>query len=149
MHVLRAEKGYIIVGQETDGTATPDDVGLGWTVGKSKTDFVGKRSLALPAMAAPDRKQLVGLLTLNSDIVLEEGAQLVADPRQSVPMSSIGHVTSSYWSPALRRSIALGMIKGGRSRVGETLHVPMPNETIAVNVAPSQFFDPAGARLHG
>ena len=87
MHVLRAEKGYIIVGQETDGTATPDDVGLGWAIGKTKTDFVGKRSLALPAMSAPDRKQLVGLLTVNSDIVLEEGAQLVADPQQPVPMT--------------------------------------------------------------
>ena len=48
MHVLRAEKGYIIVGQETDGTVTPDDAGLGWAVGKNKPDFVGKRSLARP-----------------------------------------------------------------------------------------------------
>jgi sarcosine oxidase, subunit alpha len=149
MHVLRAEKGYIIVGQETDGTATLNDVGLGWTIGKTKTDFVGKRSLALPAMSAPSRMQLVGLLTVNSDIVLEEGAQLVADPMQPVPMSSVGHVTSSYWSPALQRSIALGMVKAGRSRIGETLHVPMPNKTIAVNVAPSQFYDSAGVRLHG
>jgi sarcosine oxidase subunit alpha len=149
MHVLRAEKGYIIVGQETDGTATLDDVGLGWAVGKTKIDFVGKRSLALPAMSAPDRKQLVGLLTMNSDILLEEGAQLVVDPRQPVPMSSIGHVTSSYWSPALQRSIALGMVKAGRCRIGETLHVPMPNKTIAVSVAPLQFYDPTGARLHG
>ena len=61
----------------------------------------------------------------------------------------LGHVTSSYWSPALQRSIALGMVKGGRGRIGETLHVPMPGETIAVNVAPPQFYDPTGARLHG
>ena len=93
--------------------------------------------------------QLVGLLTVNSDFVLEEGAQLVADPMQPVPMSSVGHVTSSYWSPALRRSIALGMVKAGRNRIGETLYVPMPNEMIAVNVRPSQFYDPAGVRLHG
>jgi sarcosine oxidase subunit alpha len=148
MHVLRAEKGYIIVGQETDGTATPDDVGLGWAIGKTKTDFVGKRSLARPKMSAPDRRQLVGLLTVNSNIVLEEGAQLVADPRQPVPMDIIGHVTSSYWSPTLERSIALGMVKAGRSRIGETLHVPMPDETIAVTVAQPQFYDPSGARLH-
>ena len=63
--MLRAEKGYIIVGQETDGTVTPDDVGLGWAIGKAKQDFVGKRSLARPAMTAPDRRQLVGLLTVN------------------------------------------------------------------------------------
>lgn len=148
MHVLRAEKGYMIIGQETDGTATPNDVGLGWAIGKTKTDFVGKRSLARPAMSAPDRKQLVGLLTVDSSIVLEEGAQLVADPRQRVPMSIIGHVTSSYWSATLGRSIALGMVKGGRNRIGETLHVPMPGETIAVNLAQPQFYDPSGARLH-
>jgi sarcosine oxidase subunit alpha len=148
MHVLRAEKGYIIIGQETDGTATPDDAGLGWAIGKTKIDFVGKRSLARPAMRAPDRRQLIGLLTVNSNIVLEEGAQLVADPRQSVPMNIIGHVTSSYWSPALERSIALGMVKAGRSRIGETLHVPMPDATIAVTVAQPQFYDPSGARLH-
>jgi sarcosine oxidase subunit alpha len=81
--------------------------------------------------------------------VLEEGAQLVADPRQPVPMTSLGHVTSSYWSPVLQRSIALGMVKGGRSRIGQTLHVPMPGETIAVNVEAAQFYDPSGARLHG
>jgi sarcosine oxidase subunit alpha len=55
MHVLRAEKGYIIVGQETDGTVTPDDVGLSWAIGQAKPDFVGKRSLARPAMKAADR----------------------------------------------------------------------------------------------
>ena len=65
MHVLRAEKGYIIVGQETDGTVTPDDAGLGWAVGKAKKDFVGKRSLARPAITAANRKQLVGLLTVD------------------------------------------------------------------------------------
>ena len=82
MHVLRAEKGYIIVGQETDGTVTPDDAGLGWAIGKSKPDFVGKRALARPAMRAAGRKQLVGLLTVDPAIVLEEGAQVAAEPEQ-------------------------------------------------------------------
>ena len=79
MHVMRAEKGYIIVGQDTDGTVTADDVGLAWAIGKAKKDFVGKRSLARPAMADPNRKQLVGLLTENPELVLEEGAQIVAE----------------------------------------------------------------------
>ena len=60
MHVLRAEKGFIIVGQETDGTVTPDDVGLGWTIGGG--DFIGRRSLSLPDLKRTDRRQLVGLL---------------------------------------------------------------------------------------
>jgi sarcosine oxidase subunit alpha len=149
MHVLRAEKGYIIVGQETDGTATPDDVGLGWAIGKTKQDFVGKRSLARPSMARPDRKQLVGLLTDDPRIVLEEGAQIVADPTQKVPMTLLGHVTSSYFSPTLDRSIALAMVAGGRAKSGQTLYVPMPGRTISVKVVDPVFFDPEGKRLDG
>ncbi|MFM9861696.1 2Fe-2S iron-sulfur cluster-binding protein [Pseudoxanthobacter sp. M-2] len=148
MHVLRAEKGYIIVGQETDGTATPDDVNLGWAVGKSKKDFVGKRSVLRPEMTGAGRKQLVGLLTVDPSVVLEEGAQIVADPAEPVPMTMLGHVTSSYWSSVLGRSIALAMVRDGRGRMGETLHVPMPGGAIAVTVAAPVFVDPEGARLN-
>ena len=148
MHVLRAEKGYIIVGQETDGTATPDDVNLGWAVGKAKKDFVGKRSVLRPEMTGAGRKQLVGLLTVDPTVVLEEGAQIVADPNQPVPMTMLGHVTSSYWSSVLGRSIALAMVRDGRGRMGETLHVPMPGGAIAVTVAAPVFVDPEGARLN-
>ena len=149
MHVMRAEKGYIIVGQETDGTATPDDAGMAWAVGRAKPDFVGKRSLARAAMADPGRKQLVGLLTENPATVLDEGAQIVADPAQPIPMTMLGHVTSAYHSPALNRSIALAMVSGGRAREGSTLHVPMPDRSIAVRVVSPVFFDPEGARLDG
>ncbi|MEJ0048524.1 MAG: sarcosine oxidase subunit alpha family protein [Rhodospirillales bacterium] len=146
MHVLRAEKGYIIVGQETDGTVTPDDVGLGWAVNTAKADFVGKRSLARAAMADPSRKQLVGLLTENPRTVLEEGAQIVVDPSSR---KSLGHVTSSYASATFDRSIALSMVAGGRARTGATLHVPMLERTVSVRVVSPVFYDPAGERLHG
>jgi sarcosine oxidase subunit alpha len=149
MHVLRAEKGYIIVGQDTDGTATPDDAGVGWAVAKSKPDFVGKRSLARATMADPARKKLVGLLTDDPNIVLEEGAQLVADPQQKAPMTLLGHVTSSYRSPTLGRSIALAMLSGGRARIGTSLHVPMQGGAVKVRVAKPVFYDPEGARLDG
>jgi sarcosine oxidase subunit alpha len=147
MHVLRAEKGYIIIGQDTDGTLTPDDAGLGWAVGKKKSDFVGRRSLARPDMLLDGRKQLVGLLTEDPKLVLEEGAQIVADPAAPVPMPMIGHVTSSYWSDALGRSIALAVVAGGRARLGETLHVPMPGATHRVTVSDSVFYDREGVRL--
>jgi sarcosine oxidase subunit alpha len=147
MHVLRAEKGFIIVGQETDGTVTPDDAGLSWAIGKAKKDFVGKRSLARPAMAAVDRKQLVGLLTSDPKTVLEEGAQIVADPAQPIPMTMLGHVTSSYWSTTLDRSIALALVRGGRARIGERLSVPMPDGPITVELVEPMFYDPKGARL--
>jgi sarcosine oxidase subunit alpha len=149
MHVLRAEKGYIIVGQETDGTATPDDVGLSWAIGKAKKDFVGKRSLARAAMASPDRKQLVGLLTENPGVVLDEGAQLVADPAEKLPMTLLGHVTSSYRSATLGRSIALAMVRGGRARHGQRLFVPMPQGAVPVTVVDPIFYDPEGKHLDG
>ncbi|MDI4235578.1 sarcosine oxidase subunit alpha [Bradyrhizobium sp. Arg237L] len=149
MHVLRAEKGYIIVGQETDGTVTPDDLGVAWAIGKAKKDFVGKRSLARRAMSRSDRKQLVGLLTVDPKIVLEEGAQVVADPSEPVPMTMIGHVTSSYWSAALDRSIALALVQGGRARIGSRLSVPMPSGPLTVEVVQPIFYDPEGKRLDG
>lgn len=147
-HVLRAEKGYVIVGQETDGTRTPDDVGLGWTIGRTKKDFVGKRALARPEMTRSDRKQLVGLFTHEPGLVLEEGAQIVAAPGQRIPMKLLGHVTSSYFSPTLGRSIALAMLAGGRQRLGATLYVPMPGRNITVQVVEPVFYDPKGERLH-
>jgi sarcosine oxidase subunit alpha len=149
MHVLRAEKGYIIVGQDTDGTATPDDAGLGWAIGRKKPDFVGKRSIERAAMNSASRKQLVGLRTLDPAIVLEEGVQLVETPGQAPPMKVMGHVTSSYFSAALGHSIALAMVAGGRAREGARLHVPMPGRDIAVTVTKPVFYDPTGARLHG
>jgi sarcosine oxidase subunit alpha len=149
MHVLRAEKGYIIVGQETDGTVTPDDCGLSWAVGKKKADFVGIGGLKRPDLSAPDRKQLVGLKARDPKVVLEEGAQIVADPNQPIPMKMIGHVTSSYWSENCGRGIALALVAGGRARMDQTLYVPMPDRTIEVEVTGAVFVDEKGERLHG
>ena len=148
MHVLRAEKGYIIVGQDTDGTVTPDDAGLSWAVGKSKADFVGKRSLERASMKAADRKQLVGLRTRDGT-VLEEGAQVAATAGQKPPMELIGHVTSSYASSVLGYPIALALIAGGRARLGQTLYVPMPDRDVEVEVSSPVFYDPSGARING
>jgi sarcosine oxidase subunit alpha len=147
MHVLRAEKGYVIVGQETDGTVTPDDLGLAGMIGKAKPDFVGKRSLTRSDMLKTDRKKLVGLLTVDPQTVLEEGAQLVADPGAPIPMKMLGHVTSSYFSATLGRSIALAMVASAPK--GARLCVPMPDRIIEVDVVDPVFFDPQGVRLDG
>ncbi|MGF1593555.1 MAG: sarcosine oxidase subunit alpha family protein [Kiloniellaceae bacterium] len=148
MHVLRAEKGYIIVGQETDGSVTPLDLGMDWIVSKTK-DFVGRRSLSRADMDKPDRKQLVGLLTKNPQEVLPEGAQLVEKVLAQPPMPMLGHVTSSYYSPNCGRSIAMALVKGGRARIGETLYAPLGHgRTVPCVVAESPvFFDPEGERL--
>ena len=148
MHILRAEKGFIIVGQDTDGTVTPADAGLDWAVGKKKPDFVGKRSLARPDLVSSGRKQLVGLLTEDPSEVLEEGAQIVFDPAQAIPMTMVGHVTSSYWSEALGRSVALALIAGGRDRMSETVYVPMPGKVHRAVICAPVFYDPEGARLN-
>jgi sarcosine oxidase subunit alpha len=147
MHVLRAEKGYIIAGQDTDGTVTPQDLGMEWIVSKQKPDFVGRRSLARAHIARDDRKQLVGLLPDDPEALLEEGAQIVAEPTGKIPMVMIGHVTSSYRSPNLGRTFALAMVGRGRERLGQKLYVPMLDRTMTVTVTEPVFIDKEGERL--
>jgi sarcosine oxidase, subunit alpha len=149
MHVMRAEKGYVIAGQETDGTVTLVDLGLDWAIGKTKKDFVGKRSLTRPDMLAENRKQLVGLLTDNPAIALEEGAQVTESANPATGSSALGHVTSSYRSATLGRPIALALVAAGRSRIGAKLHVPMPGGAVGVTVVGPVFYDKEGARLNG
>ncbi|MEZ5844099.1 MAG: sarcosine oxidase subunit alpha family protein [Hyphomicrobiaceae bacterium] len=149
MHVLRAEKGFIIVGQETDGTVTPDDVGLARLVSVKKPDFVGKRSLRRPDLSRPNRKQLVGLLSDAFHEQLDEGAQIVAHTGQPIPMTMLGHVTSSYMSACAGRAIALALLADGRHRIGETVHVTTADGFTRATVARPVFIDPEGNRVHG
>jgi sarcosine oxidase, subunit alpha len=148
MHVLRAEKGFIVVGQDTDGTVTPHDAGLGWAVSKKKR-FVGERSFRRPDTARADRKQLVGLLPEDPGVVLVEGAQLVADPQAPTPVPMLGHVTSSYRSAALERSFALALVEGGRSRDGERLYAVSEGVVHPVVITSPVFYDQDGARRDG
>lgn len=148
MHVLRAEKGFIIIGQETDGTVTPDDLGMAGMIAKAKADFVGKRSLARPDVVAPGRKQLVGLLTENAAEVLDEGAQIVDTTDQPIPMRMLGHVTSSYWSANCGRSIAMALVADGREMVGKTLYATTPQGFTPVKVTAPVFFETQGERVH-
>ncbi len=148
MHVLRAEKGFIIVGQDTDGSMTPQDMNMDWIVGKNKTfSFLGKRSLDRSDTVRANRKQLVGLKTQYPKTVLQEGAQLVNDPNEPIPMAMQGHVTSSYYSAVLGHSIALAVVKGGLDRMGETVYSPQADgEMIKAEIVSSVFYDPKGER---
>jgi sarcosine oxidase subunit alpha len=145
--VLELEHDSIITGQDTDGTVTPHDLGMAWVVSGSKPDFIGKRSLGRADIQKAGRKQLVGLLSDLASEILEEGAQLVADPHQTIPMAMVGHVTSSYPSPNLGRAFALAMVRDGRARIGQKLYVPMLDRTIAVTVTEPVFLDQEGERL--
>jgi len=147
MHLLRAEKGFIIVGQDTDGTMTPIDLQMDWIVSKKKYDFIGKRSLYRSDTIREDRKQLVGLLTDDPKEVLEEGSQIVSDLNKK-PVDMLGHVTSSYFSPNLNKSIALAVIKSGKKMTGQKLIVPMQNKNIYVTVSDFIFLDKENKRLN-
>ena len=153
MHVLRAEKGYPIIGQDTDGTITPHDLGLGWAVSKKKPDFIGKRSFTRSENINPLRKQFVGLLPVDAATVLPEGSQIIETPDSGVlppaPVPMLGHVTSSYRSAELGRPFALALVKGGHARIGDTLTVPVDGALVTVEVTGSVLVDPEGARRDG
>ncbi len=147
MHLLRAEKGFIIVGQDTDGTMTPIDLQMDWIVSKKKYDFIGKRSLYRSDTMKEDRKQLVGLITDNPSEVLEEGAQIVANINIT-PVEMLGHVTSSYYSPNLNKSIALAVVRNGKNMMGQKLIIAMESKNINVTIVDPVFFDKENVRLN-
>ena len=150
MHVLRAEKGFIIVGQDTDGTVTPYDMDMNWIVSKTKEDFLGKRSLTRSDTACDGRPQFVGLLTKDPLQVLPEGAHIVAEVRDQPPMPTIGHVTSSYMSPNVGRSIALALLNNGLAMKGSTVTLRlMDGQVLDAEVTDPVFIDKEGALTRG
>ncbi len=158
MHLLRAEKGFIIVGQDTDGSMTPFDLDMAWAVSMKKPfSFIGKRSFARSDTAGPNRKQLVGLLTDDPSVVLAEGAQIIERPDASLPVAMLGHVTSSYFSPELNRSIAMAVVRDGIQRRSDdsrkagrdVLFAYSRGTTHKVKVVSPVFVDPKGERQNG
>jgi sarcosine oxidase, subunit alpha len=150
LHVLRAEKGFIVIGDETDGTTTPIDVGMDGMVSKKKADFIGKRSLEQSYLKGPNRKQLVGLFTEDPQEVLPDGAYAVRVVKDKPPMEMIGQVTSSYMSPTLGRSIAMALIENGRARMGETLSFPLEGgKVVKATIVDQVFYDKDGGRMNG
>jgi sarcosine oxidase subunit alpha len=148
MHVLRAEKGFIIAGQDTDGSVHPYDLGMGWCVSNKKPfSYIGKRGMNREDCVKPNRKQLVGLKTKDPKAVLPEGAQAVSDPKQSIPMTMLGHITSSYYSANLGHSIAMGFVRGGLDRMGESVFYPLADgRVIEAEICSPVFLDPKGDR---
>ena len=146
MHVLRAEKGFVIVGQDTDGSVTPVDLRLQWLLSKDK-DFLGKRSLSRTDCVRSDRKQLVGLLSEDGKTVLPEGTQLVDDPGAAIPVPMCGHVTSSYYSACLGRPIAMALVATGHSRRDEIIFASLADgSAVPVRIVSPVFYDPEGER---
>lgn len=147
LHILRAEKGFIMIGDETDGTVIPQDLGLNWAISKKKDDYLGKRAQQRDHMQDPDRWQLVGLETTDGS-VLPDGAYAATDAHNANgQVGTEGRVTSSYHSPTLGKGIAMGLVKHGPDRMGEVLQFPMiDGEAKEAKIVSPVFYDPEGDR---
>ena len=148
MHVLRAEKGFVIVGQDTDGTVTPHDLGMSWIVRKDDSDFIGKRSLRRPDIvrAGPQAARRACCRSTPSRWI-PEGSQVVSPEHAGAapPVPMLGHVTSSYRSAVLGRTFALAMVAGGRDRIGGHVVAPTLDGPIEAEVTTPVFYDPRGS----
>ena len=144
---MRAEKGFIMIGDETDGTIIPQDLGLDWAISKKKDDYIGKRAQQREDMARSDRWKLVGLKTLDGS-VLPEGAYAVAPGHNANGQRNVqGRVTSTYHSPTLERGIAMGLVLNGPDRMGETVEFnTLEGGTVSARIVDPVVFDKAGEK---
>ena len=144
LHVMRAEAGFIMIGDETDGTVTPRDLNLDWAISAKKDDFLGKRGMARSHLTDPERWKLVGLETLEGQ-VLPDGAYAVAAGRNANGQRNTeGRVTSSYHSPTLRRGIAMGLVRRGPERIGEVINfATTKGSTIKARIVTPDFLNRA------
>ncbi|MBV1904032.1 MAG: sarcosine oxidase subunit alpha family protein [Marinosulfonomonas sp.] len=145
LHIMRAEKGFVMIGDETDGTVIPQDLGLNWAISKKKTDYLGKRGQARTHMTDPERWKLVGLETLDGS-VLADGAYATGEGvNANAQRVTIGRVTSTYYSPTLERGIALGLVQRGPDRLGEVIEFPAINGAVVkTRIVEPVFYDKAG-----
>ena len=147
LHIMRAEKGFIMIGDETDGTVIPQDLGLGWAISKKKEDFLGKRAQQRPFMDNPNRWQLVGLETLDGS-VLEDGSYAIAKGQNANGQTNTeGRVTSTYHSPTLGKGIAMGLVHNGPDRMGEVLSfTKIGAPPVKAKIVSPVFYDPEGEK---
>ncbi|MFZ5709884.1 MAG: sarcosine oxidase subunit alpha family protein [Pseudomonadota bacterium] len=147
LHVMRAEKGFIMIGDETDGTVIPQDLGLDWAISKKKPDYLGKRAQERTHMASADRWKLVGLETLDGSVI-PDGAYAVADGVNANGQRNVqGRVTSTYHSPTLGKGIAMGLVRHGPQRMGDVIEFPTTGgRTVKARIVSPVFYDPEGAK---
>jgi sarcosine oxidase subunit alpha len=147
LHVLRAEKGFIMIGDETDGTVIPQDLGLDWAISKKKDDYIGKRAQERAHMVDPDRWRLVGLETVDGSVLPEGAYALDAGHNANGQRNTQGRVTSTYWSPTLERGIALGLVRHGPDRMGEVLEFGRTDGgSVSARIVSPVVYDPEGEK---
>ncbi|MBT9243923.1 sarcosine oxidase subunit alpha family protein [Gemmobacter fulvus] len=147
LHIMRAEKGFIMIGDETDGTVIPQDLNLGWAISKKKDDFLGKRGQERPFLASPDRWKLVGLEALDGSVIPDGSYAVAAGLNANGQRNTQGRITSTYYSPTLKRGIAMGLVKGGMSRLGETIEMTrLDGSLMQVKIVDPVFYDKDGEK---
>ncbi|OUD10633.1 sarcosine oxidase subunit alpha [Marivivens niveibacter] len=147
MHIMRAEKGFIMIGDETDGTIIPQDLNLHWALSKKKDDYLGKRAQERSFMASPDRWKLVGVETLDGSVI-EDGAYVPAPGNNPNGQRNVqGRVTSTYYSPTLKRGIAMALVKNGPDRMGEVIEFNKEDGTmVKAKIVDPVFYDKDGEK---
>ncbi len=147
MHVMRAEKGFIMMGDETDGTVIPQDLNLGWAISKKKADYLGKRGQERVYLARADRFKLAGFETLDGSVI-PDGAYIIAPGvNGNGQRNTQGRVTSTYFSPTLGKGIAMGLITGGLDRLGDVVEFnTIAGGTVAAKVVDPVFYDKEGEK---
>ncbi|WP_456387138.1 sarcosine oxidase subunit alpha family protein [Profundibacter sp.] len=147
LHIMRAEKGFIMIGDETDGTVIPQDLGLHWAISKKKDDFLGKRAQQREHMTSADRWQLVGLETVDGSVLPHGAYALDQGMNANGQRNMQGRVTSSYHSPTLGHGIAMGLMKHGPDRMGEVINFGRTDGTlIPAKIVDPVFYDKAGEK---
>ncbi|SEO30414.1 sarcosine oxidase subunit alpha [Salinihabitans flavidus] len=147
LHVMRAEKGFIMIGDETDGTVIPQDLGLGWAISKKKEDYLGKRAQTRPHMADPERWKLVGLETLDGSVIPDGAYAVAGGHNANGQRSTQGRVTSTYHSPTLGRGIAMALVHRGPDRMGEVIEIAkLDGSTVSAKIVSPVFYDPEGEK---
>ena len=147
LHVLRAEKGFIMIGDETDGTVTPLDLNLGWAVSKKKADFLGKRGMERSHLSDPERWKLVGLESLDGSVIPEGAYAVAPGVNANGQRNTEGRVTSTYYSPTLKRGIAMGLIRRGPERMGEIVTFPkIGGGEVKARIVDPVVYDKEGAK---
>ena len=147
LHILRAEKGFIMIGDETDGTVIPQDLNLGWAISKKKADFLGKRGQERVFLAGSDRWKLVGLETVDGSVIPDGAIAVAPGVNANGQRNTEGRVTSTYYSPMLKRGIAMGLVRGGLARIGETVEFPkIGGGSVTAKIVDPVFYDKEGEK---
>ncbi|WP_458790233.1 sarcosine oxidase subunit alpha family protein [Yoonia sp. MH D7] len=147
LHIMRAEKGFIMIGDETDGTVIPQDLNLQWALSKKKDDYLGKRAHLRSHMADPNRWKLVGLETLDGSVIPDGSYAIAEGVNANGQKNTQGRVTSTYYSPTLKRGIAMGLVLHGPDRMGEELSFnKVDGTTVAAKIVDPVFYDKEGAK---